>query len=139
MQSLDLKKVEIQRQVKELVSYQGALSEAPDVPSLIKLLLTEAKKLEMKVQVLEPGRKNQKEYYLEQEFKLELNGTYQQLLLFAARVAQLQRILRIEAYDLKQAPNAMPTRSIILNAVLSVRAFQYTTSKEDQIGKGDLK
>jgi Tfp pilus assembly protein PilO len=136
MQSLDVKKTEIQGQVRKLVSYQGALSEAPDVPSLIKLLLTEAKKLEMKVDRIEPGKKVQKEYYLEQEFKLEVRGSYQQILLFSSRVAQLQRILRIEAYDLKQSPISINTKAITLQGSLSVRAYQYTLSKEDQIGKG---
>jgi Tfp pilus assembly protein PilO len=136
MQSLELKKAEIQAQVKKLISYQGALSEAPDFPSLLKLLLTEAKKLDMKVDLIAPGKKNQKEYYLEQEIKLEVRGSYQQLLLFSARVAQLQRILRIESYDLKPATTSINTRAITLTASLSVRAYQYTMSKEDQIGKG---
>ena len=136
MKSLDLKKAEIQAQVKKLIGYQGALSEAPDVPSLIKLLLTEAKKLGMKVDKIEPGKKTQKEYYLEQEFKLDIRGSYQQLLLFAARVAQLQRILRIDSYEMKPSVNTINTRSITLSSVLTIRAYQYTLSKEDQIVNG---
>jgi Tfp pilus assembly protein PilO len=136
LKSLDLKKIEIQGQVKHLAEYQGALSEAPDVPSLIKLLLTEAKKIEMRVDKIEPGKKTQKEYYLEQEFKLEVRGSYQQLVLFASRVAQMQRILRIEAYELKQSPNSISPKTVTLSGSLSVRAYQYTLSKEDQIGKG---
>lgn len=136
MRSLDLKKAEIQTQVKKLNDYQGALSEVPDVPSLIKLLLTEAKKLDMKVDRIEPGKKNQKEYYLEQEFKLDVRGSYQQIVLFAARIAQMQRILRIEAYDMKLSQTSLSSRTVTLSAALSIRAYQYTSSKEDQIGKG---
>ena len=136
MQALDLKRAEIQAQVKKLSEYQGALSEAPDVASLIKVLLTEAKKLEMKVDRIEPGKKTEKEYYLEQEFRLEVRGSYQQLILFAARVAQLQRILRIEAYSMKLSPTSLSPRATTVAATLSVRAYQYTMGKEDQIGKG---
>ena len=136
MKLLDLKKAEIQAQVKKLNEYQGALSEAPDVPSLIKLLLTEAKKLEMRVDRIEPGKKNQKEYYLEQEFKLDVRGSYQQVMLFCARIAQMQRILRIEAYDMKLSPTTLSPRAVTLATSLSIRAYQYTSSKEDQIGKG---
>ena len=136
MASLDLKKVEIQAQVKKLSAYQGALSEAPDVPSLIKLLLTEAKKLEMRVDHLEPGKKSQKEYYFEQEFKLDVRGSYQQILLFSSRVAQMQRILRIEGLEMRQTTNQISTRATTLAASLSIRAYQYTMSKEDQIAKG---
>jgi Tfp pilus assembly protein PilO len=136
MASLDLKKIEIQEQVKKLSSYQGALSEAPDVPSLLKLLLTEAKKLEIRVDHLEPGKKSQKQYYFEQEFKLDVRGSYQQLLLFAARVAQLQRILRIEGFEMKPSSTQISSRANTLMASLSIRAYQYTLSKEDQIAKG---
>ena len=139
MQALDVKKLEIQAQVKKLGDYQGALSEAPDVASLVKMLLTEAKKLDIKVDRIEPGRKTQKEYYLDQEFKIDVRGSYQQILLFAARVAQLQRILRIEAYNMKAAPTNLSPRATTLLASLSVRAYQYTLSKEDQIGKAVYK
>ncbi len=135
MRSLDAKRAEIQTQSAKLNEYQGALSEAPDVASLIKLLLTEAKKLEMKVDQIEPGKKNQREYYLEQEFKLQVRGSYQQIVLFCARIAQLQRILRIEGFDMKISPNAISSRAVTLAGNLSIRAYQYTLSKEDQIGK----
>ena len=139
MQALDLKRAEIQAQVKKLGEYQGALSEAPDVASLIKILVIEAKKLEMKVDRIEPGLKRQKEYYLEQEFKLDVRGSYQQILLFATRVSQLQRILRIEAYTLKPAPSNLTPKAMTLSTSLSIRAYQYTLGKEDQIGKAATK
>ena len=134
LQSLELKKQEIQDQVKKLNEYQGALSDAPDVPAIIKLLLTEAKKIDMKVDRIEPGKKNQKEYYLEQEFKLSVRGSYQQILLFAHRISQLQKIFRIEAYTLKKSSSSVTSRATTLNADLSVRAYQYTISKEDRMG-----
>ncbi len=133
---VDLKKAELQAQVKKLAEYQGALSEAPDVPGLIRLLITEAKKLEMKVDRIEPGKKTQKEYYLEQEFKVDVRGNFQQILLFGARVAQLERILRIESYEMRPSPISLNPRAVTLGATLSVRAYQYTMGKEDQIGKG---
>lgn len=135
MQALDVKRSEIQAQVRKLGEYQGALSEAPDVASLVKILVIEAKKLEMKVDRIEPGKKTQKQYYLEQEFKLDVRGNYQQILLFASRVAQLQRILRIEAYTMKVAPANLTPKATTLVTSLSVRAYQYTLSSEDQIGK----
>jgi Tfp pilus assembly protein PilO len=136
MEALELKKAEVRELVAKLLLYQGALSEAPDFPSLMKVILTEAKKLEMKVDRIEPGKKNQREYYLEQEVKLEMRGTYQQFLLFMARIAQLQRILRVENYEMKLSPTTVTSHSITLSATLSIRAYQYTLSKEDQIAKG---
>ena len=100
---------------------------------MIKLLINEAKKIELKVEKIEPGKKNPKEFYSEQEFKLDIRGSYQQILLFVQRVSSLQRILRIEGFSFK--PVATGSSSAI-SAQLSVRAYQYSMSKEDQIGKG---
>jgi Tfp pilus assembly protein PilO len=137
VKTLELKKVQMQSQMQQLSEYKGALSDGLDVPSMIKLLITEAKKIEMKVEKIEPGRKNQKEYYLEQEFKLDIRGTYQQVILFAQRVSQLQRILRIEAYSMHLVPGSTSTRARNqLIAQLSIRAYQYTLSKEDKINVG---
>ena len=133
LKTVESKKQEIQTQIKKLSEYQGALSEGLDVPSMMKMLLTEAKKLELKVDRLEPARKSQKEYYLEQEFKLEVRGTYQQIAIFTQRVSQMERILRIESYTIKPAATATGKVSNQLAGQLFVRAYQYTLSKEDKI------
>ncbi len=133
MKSLDQKREEIRAQIVKLGEYQGALSEAPDVPVLLRLLDTEAKRADLKVDRIEPGKKDQREYYLDQEFKLEVRGTFQNLLLFVHRVSQLQRILRIEGVTLRIASTSLSAKAITLSANLSVRAYQYTLSKEDKL------
>ena len=138
LKSLEVKKADLQAQVKRLSEFQGALSEAPDVPNLIKTLISEAKQIELQVSRIDPGKKTQKEYYLEQEFKVEVRGTFQQIALFAQRVSKLQRILRIDAYHLNpeaivKLENVHSNLKIVGD--LSVRAYQYTLSKEDTIGK----
>jgi Tfp pilus assembly protein PilO len=94
---------------------------------------TEAKRAELKVDRIEPGKKDQREYYLEQEFKLDVRGSFQSLLLFIHRVSQLQRILRIEGITLRIAPTNLSAKAITLSSNLSVRAYQYTLSKEDKL------
>lgn len=130
MQTLDMKREELRSQVKKLSEYQGVLSEGLDVPSLLKMLITESKRIQLKVNRIEPGRRTAKEYYLEQEFRLDVKGTYSQMVLLAQRISQIQRVLRIESFSLK--PSASSTRSgSQLDGQLSVRAYQYTSSKED--------
>jgi len=131
MKTLEVKKSELRLQAKKLSEYQGMLSEGLDVPSLIKLLLTETKKIQLKVDRIEPGRRIPKEYYLEQEFKLDIKGSFSQMVLFAQRVSQLQRILRIESFSFKPSSASTARSSNQLDALLSVRAYQYTPSKED--------
>ncbi len=131
IKTLDAKKDELRAQVKKLSEYQGVLSEGLDVPSLIKMLLTETKRIQLKVDRIEPGRRLAKEFYVEQEFRMDVKGSYSQLVLLAQRISQLQRILRIEAFSLKPSPSLTSRVSSQLDGQLSVRAYQYTSSKED--------
>jgi len=131
MKSLELRKTELRERVAKLSEYQGMLSEGLDVPSLIKMLLTETKKIQLKVDKIEPGRRIPKEFYVEQEFKLNVRGSFSQMVLFAQRVSQLQRILKIESFSFKPSVATGSRSSNQLDALLSVRAYQYTPSKED--------
>jgi len=135
MKSLEVKKADLQAQVKRLNEFQVTLSEAPDVPILIKTLISEAKQIELKVNAISPGKKTPKEYYLEQEFNVEVKGTFQQIALFAQRVSKLERILRIESYTLKPDLATVGKKKVLIVGNLSVRAFQYTLSNADTIAK----
>ena len=135
LKTLDVKKEELRAQVKKLLEFQGALSEALDVPSLVKILLTEAKKIQMKVDRIEPGRRSPKEFYVEQEFKINVKGTYSQIVLFAQRISQLQQILRIESFSIKPSSTATSRTGTQLDGQLSVRGYQYTPSKEDTLAR----
>jgi type IV pilus assembly protein PilO len=133
LKSLDAKKEEIRDQARKLTGYQGALSEAADIPNLIKILLTEARKLEIRVDRMEPGKKTQKEFYLDQEFKLDVKGSFQQILMFMHRISQLQRILRVGNFNLRKSSISLSSRSVTLDSSISVNAYQYTVSKEDAL------
>ena len=131
MKSLEVRKSELRLRAQKLTEYQGMLSEGLDVPSLIKMLLTETKVIQLKVDRIEPGRRIPREFYVEQEFKLNIKGSFSQMVLFAQRVSQLQRILKIESFSFKPAMTTNVRSSNQLDALLSVRAYQYTPSKED--------
>ena len=61
MQTLDAKRRDIQMQVRKLEEFQGAMSENLDVPQMIKMMVTEAKRSGLKVDKIEPGKRNLKE------------------------------------------------------------------------------
>jgi len=135
MLTLDSKKDDLRLQVKKLEEYQGVLSEDLDVPSLIKVLLTETKRIQLKVDKIEPGRRVPKEFYVEQEFKMDIKGTFSQIVLFAQKISQLQRVLRIEAFELKPSVIANSRISNQLDAQCSIRAYQYAPGKEDVLAR----
>ncbi len=135
LKTLDAKKDEIRAQARKLVEYQGALSEQADLAGLLKLLLTEAKKIGLRVDRMEPGRKNLQPFFLEQESKLELRGTFQQLHLFIHRVSRMQRILRIRNFRFRPAQSGPASGLAPLVADLGVSSFQYVLSQEDSLLK----
>ena len=128
MKQLEDKKAEIRSLLGKLSEYQGLLSENLEAPSLIKNLLQEAKKIQIRVESVEPGAKISKQYYIEQEIKLDVKGNYSQIVLLVQRISQLQRILGVATYSFKPS-NALNARtSDQLDAKLSVRAYQYADS-----------
>lgn len=125
MSQLEDKKAELNGLRKKASDYQGMLSEDLEVPALIRILLTEAKKIQIRVDGIEPTQRVQKPLYLEQEFKLDIKGNYSQIVLLVQRISQLQRILGIESYSFRPS-NALNARtSDQLDAKLSIKAYQY--------------
>ena len=97
------------------------------------MLLTESKRIKLKVDRIEPANRTAKEFYIEQEFKLDTKGTFIQMVLFSQRVSQLQRILRIESFNLKTAAVPDPRISNLLDGQFTIKAYQYAASKEDEM------
>lgn len=139
VEKLEMKKAEIQQMAKKLEDFKVTLNDSLDMPALLKLLVTEAKKVGMKVDKIEPGRKESKDYYMEQEFRLDVRATYLQVIIYAQRLSQLDRILRIGSYSIKSKASSS-ARNLPLDVRLSVRAYQYQMSKEDKMmGATDVK
>jgi Tfp pilus assembly protein PilO len=135
VKNLDAKKDDIRQQVKKLADYQGVLADNLDVPALIKMLITETKRIKLRVERIEPGRNSPKEYYLEQEFKLAVHGTYVQMVLLAQRISQLQRILKLESFKFKPLLDSYGKPNGVLDATISIIAYQYSVSNEDSIAR----
>jgi Tfp pilus assembly protein PilO len=136
VESLEIKKQEIRKQVKQLEEYQVSFSENLDVPALIKMMIQESKRVGVRIDRMEPGIKKPQKYYLEQEFRVDLNGTFVQVVNFFKRVSQLQRILRVEAFTMRPQSDAGSTYGNLLEVKLSLRAYQYVVSNEDSLAKG---
>ncbi len=135
LESLDEKRKSIQAQVRKLEEFQGSMSESLDVPAMIKMMVTEAKRSGLKVDKIAPGKRMQQEFYIEQEFKIDVHGTYVSTLQYFQRIAQIQRIFRVEGFVIKPQTVLSVVKNTILGTELSVRSYQYVVGKEDTIGK----
>ena len=97
----------------------------------MKLLLTEAKRVDLKLEKIEPVSQSLKEFYVEQEFKMKLNGDYTKMLLFLQRIAQMQRLMRVNEVELTANSNSTSVSSQKLSGIFSIKAYRDTNSKED--------
>lgn len=131
VKTVDAKAGEIITQSKKLAEFRGALSESADIPAIVRLLLTEAKRLDVRVDSIQPGSRSQQEFYLEQQIQMSVRGTYQQLAALFLRFSKTQRILRLQNFNLSPSSIVEEGRAPLLSSRLIVSSYQYTSSKED--------
>lgn len=132
---LEAKKQDLKLLMARLTELQVTLSESLEVPALVNLLVNESNAVGIRIEKIEPGEVNKKDFTIEREFKLAVRGTYSQIVYFLERLATVKRIIRVEGFDLKPR-NPSTSKYIITEANLSVRAYQYALDKADEILKG---
>lgn len=134
-QTLNLKKAELRSLAQELESTKASLPETLDIPDLMKTLLIEAKRAGLTVTSLKPGASKVADYYGEQILEFESTGIYFQFLAFLDRIANLQKIIRIE--NIKFTPvSASNAKYVQLKSTIDFKAYRYIGSKADELGKG---
>lgn len=139
--SLEAKKSEIRNLANQLNEMKVTLSNDLDVPSLLKVIAYEAQRVGLRVQSIKPGVMQKKELYVESSFDLEFRGVFAQLVIFMQRLAQAQRILKIENFSVEpiasagQSSTAAANRYVELKGVLQILAYAYNPSKADEIAE----
>lgn len=133
--ALDGKRNELKSLTSELAEMRASLSEEIDVPQLIKLFATEAKKVGLIVTSIKPGTERKREYYTEIPFEVKFQGYYVQLMTFLERISNVQRIVRIDNFEIRSGTQASD-RFIQLNGNLEILAYRYLGSHADEIGRG---
>lgn len=133
LKSLDAKKAELRALHQQLQDMKGTLSETLDVPDFMKTTITEAKKVGLAVLSLKPTESAKKEYYAEQAFDLAFKGVFVQLVVFFDRVANLQKIVRVENFALKPVSSSL-SRYVELEGVVQLKVYRYIGSKADTLG-----
>ncbi len=113
---------------------KSTLTENNDIPSFMKLVLTEAKRVGLMVTSLSPLPSLTKQYYIEQPFDLSFQGVYIQLIAFLDRLAQSERIVRVDDFTVKPRGNtAKANRFVELEVTIKVRTYVYLGTPEDEV------
>ena len=94
--NLDVKREELRALAVRLNETKASLNEDLDVPALIKTVITEAKKIGLRVEGLRPSGEEQKEFYVESRFKLPFRGAYAQLVVFLDIISRVNKNFRVD-------------------------------------------
>ena len=134
VKTLEEKKVEIRPLVEEFQLVSGSLSEQLDTPRFMKMIITEAKKVGLKVESLQPKGGVEKDVYLESSFTFNYKGVFGQLLVFLQRLASATEIIRIDDIDIK--PASLATGKFVeIQGSIEIRTYTYLSAKADAMVK----
>jgi type IV pilus assembly protein PilO len=133
VKNLDVKKLEVRRLTVELNNTKGMIPETLDIPFIMKLVITEAKKIGLSILSLKPAGSVDSEYYTEQSFVLQFRGIYAQLVIFLERLANVNQILKVGSIDIKSSGMA-GKKYAFLDGNIELKAYRYRGSKADNIG-----
>ena len=137
VKTLDGKKTEVRGLAQELESTKGSLPEKLDIPAIMKMILTEAKKVGLNVSTLKPVQTVNKEYYTEQPFSLVFQGVFPQLVVFLERLANVTEIVKIDHIEIKGTDaNA---EYVPLSGTIVIKLFKYLGTTADKVGSKVVK
>jgi Tfp pilus assembly protein PilO len=129
--TLDQKRTEIRAMAEQLREMKAILTEELEVPGFIKLVVTEARKVGLTVLSIKPTELKKQPYYDEQSFDFNFRGVYVQLLVFLDRLSSIERIVRVDNFDIKSTRSVGPY--IELDGKVQIRSYRYVRSKEDEL------
>ena len=135
--NLETKKAELRALAEQLNGMKSTLTEGFDVPTFMKLVVTEAKKIGLIVTGLKPTKETKKEYYTEQAFDLTFQGVYAQVLVFLDRLSQAQKIVRVDNFVIHPRA-AAASRYTELDGTIEIKAFSYVGTRDDELNKASV-
>ncbi len=134
--TLDSKKAELRTTNQELESMKATLSNEIDIPGFVKMAVTEASKVGLRVLSIKPTELKVGELYAEQAFEMKFQGVYVQLLVFLDRLAHLERIIRVDGFDITRV-GPSSAAYVEVAGTLQLKAYRYVTSNADAKARGD--
>ena len=141
--SLEQKKAEVRLLQSQLQNMRGSLSDEIDVGEFLRTVVTEAKKVGLKVLSFKPnGSEIKGEFFSETQFTLRFQGLFIQTLVFLNRISELNRIIRIEGYKMAPQnslnPNAIASGKFTeLDGQVTLSTYRYAASKADEVKNGE--
>lgn len=135
---LQLRKEAIRELAFELAEMKATLSESLDIPAFIKTVVTEAKRVGIKVNSIRPTNSENRNLYVEQNVELTFKGVYVQLLIFLDRLASVKNITKVATFNID--PKGDTSRKYVeIEGKMLVKVYRYVGSKADEIARESQK
>ncbi len=134
--SLEQKKIALRELAGKLQEVKVTLSENVDVPGFMKMVTTEATKLNLSVLTLKPSGSEPQKFYGKVKFVLGFQGIFLQLVSFIQRLSNLSRIIHIDSIKVESVGSNV-SKFIMLKGELELVVFRYIGSQEDKLGAAE--
>jgi Tfp pilus assembly protein PilO len=129
--TLDSRRNQVRETLAKLGSMKSTISDAVDNVEFISTVLTEAKKVGLSVLSFDRDTARKQEYYTEHVYRLNFKGVYVQLLVFFERLANVQRVIRVDNFKLKPI-SGTSARYVELEGVVEIKTYNYELSNIDK-------
>jgi len=132
--TIDQRKQQLAEMSARLSEKKSAVSDKFDAAEFVNLVSTEARRVGLDVIRLEPQSAVSKELYAEHPFRLVFRGVYVQFLVFLERIASLQKIVRIDQFEVLPTKAAQPGKSLVeLEGRMELKVYRYVASEADTV------
>src|SRR5205807_885579 len=99
--NIDQKRSGLRLLAQQLQEMKGTLAEEIDIPLFINMVVGEAAKVGVTVLGIKPTEASASEFVGQQAFELSFRCVYVQLLLLLERLSTVERIIRVDNFDVK--------------------------------------
>ena len=134
LKNLENKRIEMRRLAQELEDTKATLSESLDVSLVMKIILTEAKRVGITVISITPREQTRQENYAQQVIDLTYKGAFVQVVAFLDRLSSLQKIVRADNFIMKPTSDKA-ARIVELEGSIQIKVYRYLASRADELAK----
>jgi len=130
-QTLKLKELELKAKIEELQSMSVTLTDEIDIPSFLRIVSSEAKKLGFKIYSIRPSAERLTQYYAYTRIAVEYEAVFVQLIQFLRVLSETQKINRVSEFTIAPV-REQEVRLVPLKGVLQIDVFRYLQTEEDK-------
>jgi Tfp pilus assembly protein PilO len=124
-------KQSVQQLTRDLEDVKKQLTEHTDVPSFMKMAVTEAKKVGLKVLSLNPdGGLDKQEFFMLQKYVLRFRGAYVQLLAFVDRISNVTEVVGVDNFSMKPV-GSVHANYVEMEGMIQIKTYNYLVTQAD--------